>query len=74
MTPWEEQIELADELTAEMRDEGYEVGVRDLLDLLAICGFKLKRLIPRDFDGAGVSITTHAYLQAGERDDDERPT
>lgn len=59
----DEQHELAVELTDMMLSSGFSLGLADLLDDLASCGLKLKRLIPSDFDEQGVSSVSHAYFR-----------
>lgn len=59
----DEQYELANELAAMMKDSGHDNSILDVLDDLASCGFKLKRLTPRDFDKEGVSSVSHAYFR-----------
>lgn len=58
----QEQLELSQVLTEELRESGCAVTAEDLLDCMATVGFKLKRLaVPQDFDREGVSCTSRAF-------------
>jgi hypothetical protein len=56
--PIREQVDLARELAEELSSDEWDINVAVVLDYLAICGFKLKRLVPRDFDAEGVSVVS----------------